>query len=221
MTLYNNFWDKLMKRDPNTKLLYRQKLLDLIEKRIQEYCLVPQKRIIQDSSVRHIARKISIQDGDKEEMINNYLDEVRRNLLLNITQYEKFDTSMRSETSDDVVDIQEAQLCEPTVEDALEKAEDLLCQLKRKDNIINAKGFSATYENQNISYTFITDPISRDINALIDMKQKHVDSLQLELFSMNIFELLQIVKDPEIRAQIIDNISNTSFSQNITEEVHT
>ncbi|KAG5570690.1 hypothetical protein H5410_060456 [Solanum commersonii] len=122
-------------------------------------------------------------------MINNYLDEVRRNLLLNITQYEKFDTSMRSETSDDA--------------------------------FINAKGFSATYENQNISYTFITDPISRDINALIDMKQKHVDSLQLELFSMNIFELLQIVKDPEIRAQIIDNISNTSFSQNITEEVHT
>ncbi|KAG5572761.1 hypothetical protein H5410_062527 [Solanum commersonii] len=25
------------------------------------------------------------------------------------------------------------------------------------------------------SYTFITEPISRDINALIEMKQKHVD----------------------------------------------
>ncbi|KAG5577443.1 hypothetical protein H5410_057577 [Solanum commersonii] len=47
---------------------------------------------------------------------------------------------------------------------------------------INAKGFSATYKNQDISYTFITEPISRDINALIEMKQKHVDYLQLEIF---------------------------------------
>ncbi|KAG5590569.1 hypothetical protein H5410_041083 [Solanum commersonii] len=38
---------------------------------------------------------------------------------------------------------------------------------------INAKGFSATYKDQNISYAFVTDPISRDINALINMKQKH------------------------------------------------
>jgi len=131
-TFYNNFWDKLMKRDPKTKSLYGQELLDLIKQRIQEYCLVPQKGIIQDSSVRHIARKISIQDGNKEEMINNYLDEVRKNILLNITQYEKSDTSMRSETSDDVADIQEAQLCEPTIEDVLEKAEDLLRKLKGK-----------------------------------------------------------------------------------------
>uniref|UniRef100_M1DS82 Uncharacterized protein n=1 Tax=Solanum tuberosum TaxID=4113 RepID=M1DS82_SOLTU len=43
-------------------------------------------------------------------MININLEEVRRNLLLNITQYEKSDTFMRSETSDDVAeDIQEAQ----------------------------------------------------------------------------------------------------------------
>ncbi|KAG5599612.1 hypothetical protein H5410_030982 [Solanum commersonii] len=60
--------------------------------------------IIVDSSIRHIARKISIQDENKKEMINNYLDEVRRNLLLNINQYEKLDTSMRSETSNDVAD---------------------------------------------------------------------------------------------------------------------
>ncbi|KAG5610322.1 hypothetical protein H5410_021603 [Solanum commersonii] len=39
---------------------------------------------------------------------------------------------------------------------------------------INAKGFSATYKNQDFSYTFITEPISRDINALIEMKQKHM-----------------------------------------------
>ncbi|KAG5608300.1 hypothetical protein H5410_019581 [Solanum commersonii] len=62
---------------------------------------------------------------------------------------------------------------------------------------INAKGFSATYKNQDISYTFITEPISRDINALIEMKQKHVDYLQLEIFSMNIFDTLKSAKIQE------------------------
>ncbi|KAG5578568.1 hypothetical protein H5410_058702 [Solanum commersonii] len=63
--------------------------------------------------------------------------------------------------------------------------------------IINAKGFSATNKDQNISYTFVTNPISRDINALINMKQKHVDSLQLEIFSMNIFDTLKSTKVQE------------------------
>ncbi|KAG5580464.1 hypothetical protein H5410_051091 [Solanum commersonii] len=62
---------------------------------------------------------------------------------------------------------------------------------------INAKGFSATYKNQDISYTFITEPISRDINALIEMKQRHVDYLQLEIFSMNIFDTLKSTKIQE------------------------
>ncbi|KAG5609798.1 hypothetical protein H5410_021079 [Solanum commersonii] len=47
--------------------------------------------------------------------------------------------------------------------------------------IINAKGFSTTYEERNISYTFITDPISRDINALINLKQKHGSSSGLSV----------------------------------------
>ncbi|KAG5596140.1 hypothetical protein H5410_037372 [Solanum commersonii] len=62
---------------------------------------------------------------------------------------------------------------------------------------INAKGFSATYKNQDISYSFITEPISRDINALIEMKQKHFDYLQLEIFSMNIFDTLKSAKVQE------------------------
>ncbi|KAG5629491.1 hypothetical protein H5410_001208 [Solanum commersonii] len=62
---------------------------------------------------------------------------------------------------------------------------------------INAKEFSATYKNQDISYTFITEPISRDINALIEMKQKHVDYLQLEIFSMNLFDTLKSAKVQE------------------------
>ncbi|KAG5589978.1 hypothetical protein H5410_040492 [Solanum commersonii] len=78
------------------------------------------KGIIADSSVRHIARKIFIQDGDKEEMINNYLEEVKRN------------TSMRSETSDDVADdIQEAQPIE------LEKTTSKETLKKRKISSVN------------------------------------------------------------------------------------
>ncbi|KAG5590211.1 hypothetical protein H5410_040725 [Solanum commersonii] len=66
---YNNFWDKLMKKDPMTKSLYGQELLDFISQRIQDYSTIPHKGIIADNSVKHIARRISIQDGNKEQMI--------------------------------------------------------------------------------------------------------------------------------------------------------
>ncbi|KAG5630728.1 hypothetical protein H5410_002445 [Solanum commersonii] len=72
-------------------------------------------------------------------MIKEYLDEIRKNLLLNITHYEKSNTSMRSETSDDIADdAQEAQLCEsgnPVTEDMLSKVEGLLRELKKKDKM--------------------------------------------------------------------------------------
>ncbi|KAG5587062.1 hypothetical protein H5410_047496 [Solanum commersonii] len=133
---YNNFWDKLMKKDPMTKSLYGQELLDSISQRIQDYGTIPHKGIIADNFVKHIARRISIQDRNKEEMIKEYLDEIKRNLLLNITHYEKSDTSMRSETSDDNADdAQETQPCEsakPVTEDMLSKTEGLLRELKKK-----------------------------------------------------------------------------------------
>ncbi|KAG5590053.1 hypothetical protein H5410_040567 [Solanum commersonii] len=128
-----------MKKDPMTKSLYDQELLDSISQRIQDYGTIPHKGIIADNSVKHIARRISIQDGNKEEMIKKYLDEIRRNLLLNITHYEKSDTLMRSETSDDIADdAQEDQPCEsakPMTEDMLAKAEGLLRELKKKDKM--------------------------------------------------------------------------------------
>lgn len=70
-------------------------------------------------------------------MINNYLEEVKTSLLLNLTQIEKSDTSMRSAMSDDTTDdIQEAQPVENTMsEDTLRKAEDFLKELKEKDKL--------------------------------------------------------------------------------------
>ncbi|KAG5580591.1 hypothetical protein H5410_051218 [Solanum commersonii] len=128
-----------MKKDPMTKSLYGQELLDSISQRIQDYGTIPRKGMIADNSVKHIAIRISIQDGNKEEMIKEYLDENRWNLLLNITHYKKSDTLIRSETSDDIVDnAQEAQPFESTrsvTEDMLSKAEGLLRQLKKKDKM--------------------------------------------------------------------------------------
>ncbi|KAG5632978.1 hypothetical protein H5410_004695 [Solanum commersonii] len=42
-TYYNNFWDKLMKKDSQTKSVYGQELLDLITKTIHDYKSIPNK----------------------------------------------------------------------------------------------------------------------------------------------------------------------------------
>ncbi|KAG5581153.1 hypothetical protein H5410_051780 [Solanum commersonii] len=68
--------DKLMKRDPMNKSLYGQELLDSISQKIQDYGTIPHKGIIVDNSVKYIAGRISIQDGNKEEMIKEYLNEI-------------------------------------------------------------------------------------------------------------------------------------------------
>ncbi|KAG5571252.1 hypothetical protein H5410_061018 [Solanum commersonii] len=86
---------------PKQKQLIGWELLDTNSKQINEYNQIPQKGIIDDNSVRNIARRFSFQEGDKEKMIQDYLEEVRKNLLQTITQIDKSDTSMRSETSND------------------------------------------------------------------------------------------------------------------------
>uniref|UniRef100_M1DQB1 Uncharacterized protein n=1 Tax=Solanum tuberosum TaxID=4113 RepID=M1DQB1_SOLTU len=102
--------------------------IDDIKSYEKDYSSTPHKGEPVDNSVKHIARKISIQDANKEEMINEYLDEVRRNLLLNITHYEKSDTSKRSETSDEAPD-ETPQPCG----DTLHQTEDFLFGLKGTD----------------------------------------------------------------------------------------
>ncbi|KAG5632144.1 hypothetical protein H5410_003861 [Solanum commersonii] len=49
------------------------------DSRKNKFLYYSQKGIIQDSSLRHITRKISIQEGNKEEMINNYFRTKSRN----------------------------------------------------------------------------------------------------------------------------------------------
>ncbi|KAG5630538.1 hypothetical protein H5410_002255 [Solanum commersonii] len=90
---------------------------------------------------RPTSQDVLIEERDWNQTNTSYsgiddLDEIRRNLLLIITHYEKSDTSMRSETNDDITDdAQEAQPCElakPVTEDMMSKAEGLLRELKIK-----------------------------------------------------------------------------------------
>ncbi|KAG5579991.1 hypothetical protein H5410_050618 [Solanum commersonii] len=62
----------------------------------------------------------------------------------------------------------------------MHNSEDKLFKNKGIYESIDSKGFSATYKDKEITYSFVTDPVTRDINALINMKQNHMDSLQLE-----------------------------------------
>ena len=62
---FHNFWEKLNRDDPTTGQTYGQELIDHITKTIQAYHDSPQKGIVAEGSIKHIARRISIQDGNK------------------------------------------------------------------------------------------------------------------------------------------------------------
>ncbi|KAG5609454.1 hypothetical protein H5410_020735 [Solanum commersonii] len=132
-TYYNNFWDKLMKKDSQTKSIYEQELLDLITKTIHDYKSIPNKGIMTDdsTSVKHMARKFSNHDErEQNEMIMKYLEEVKKKILLNVSHYAKSDSSMCSETSEDMHEAQPYEEESPV--DARKKAEDFLAKLKDK-----------------------------------------------------------------------------------------
>ncbi|KAG5616237.1 hypothetical protein H5410_016061 [Solanum commersonii] len=132
-THYNNFWDKLMKKDPQTKSIYGKELLDQIASTIKEYNRIPNKGIVTDNStsVKHMDRRISNHDEvEQNEMILHYLEEVKKTLLSNLNHYAKSDSSMRSEASEDMHEAQQIEEKEPV--DALKKAEAHLAKLKDK-----------------------------------------------------------------------------------------
>ncbi|KAG5580830.1 hypothetical protein H5410_051457 [Solanum commersonii] len=132
-TFYNNFWDKLMKKDPQTKSIYGQELLDQIAATIKEYNRIPNKGMLTDdsTSVNHMARRISNHDKEEQnKMILDYLEEIKKTLLSNLNHYAKSDSSMRSEASEDMHEAQQIEEEEPAY--ALKKTEALLAKLKDK-----------------------------------------------------------------------------------------
>ena len=138
---FTNFWDKLNRKDPANGQLYGQELLDNITSTIKIYQDFPQKNISAGSSIKNIARRISIQDGNKEDLINNYLAEIKENFLTNIAEFAKSDTSMKSGQSD-TADAQSVDQYMELSEGQLQKVEDFLASIKDKDNtkMKNLKG---------------------------------------------------------------------------------
>lgn len=138
---FTNFWDKLNRKDPATRKLYGQELLDQISNTIKIYQEIPQKDISAEGSVKHIARRISIQEGNKEELINKYLAEIKRNLLTDIAEFDKSDTSMRSGQSDTADEQSVDQNCELS-EGQLQQVEEFLASMKEQEHTIkkNLKG---------------------------------------------------------------------------------
>ncbi|TMW80081.1 hypothetical protein EJD97_024119 [Solanum chilense] len=137
----NNFWEKLNRTDPTTGELYGQELIDQIKNTIKAYEDAPKKELnVENSSIKHIARRISIQDGNKQEMINNYLEEVKRNLMENISDFEKSDTSMKSGHSGHTNDAQSINQDDMKLtENQLNKVEDFLASIKEQENTIVKK----------------------------------------------------------------------------------
>ena len=68
-------------------------------------------------------------------MINDYLEEIKKNLLQNISEFDKSDTSMKSGQSDIVDALSVDQDIELT-ERQLQKVEDFLASIKEQDNTI-------------------------------------------------------------------------------------
>ncbi|KAG5629169.1 hypothetical protein H5410_000886 [Solanum commersonii] len=78
-----------------------------------------------------MARKFFNHDeGEQNEMIMKYLEEVKKKIILNVSHYAKSDSSMRSETSEDMHEAQPYE--EDALVDALKKVEDFLAKLKDK-----------------------------------------------------------------------------------------
>ena len=59
-------------------------------------------------------------------MINEYLKDVKRNLLQNLSEFDKSDTSMKSGTSNDIADIQSDDQEISLTENELDKVQEFL-----------------------------------------------------------------------------------------------
>ncbi|KAG5630269.1 hypothetical protein H5410_001986 [Solanum commersonii] len=114
--------------------LYKEwvkELLDLITKTIKDYKSIPNEGIMTDdsTSVKHMARKISNHDEEEQDEMNmKYLEEVKKKILLNLTHYAKSDSSMCSETSEDMHEAQPYEEERPV--DELKKVKDFLAKVK-------------------------------------------------------------------------------------------
>ena len=100
---------------------------------------MPQKKLSAENSIKHIAKRISIQEGEKDEMINEYLEDVKRNLLQNLSEFDKSNTSMKSGTNNDIADAQSDDQEIRLTENELDKVHEFLQSIKDQEDQIRMK----------------------------------------------------------------------------------
>ncbi|KAF3644581.1 hypothetical protein FXO38_20094 [Capsicum annuum] len=128
LLLLHKKFTALSRKDPVTKILHGQELLDITT--------TPPKDVVEDQNLNYISRRISVHEGDKMELIEKYLAEVRNKLLKTVA--ESSDTSMKSLSSHEAEDIQESQSLPPEKildDKEIAQAEAFLYKSKGKDKM--------------------------------------------------------------------------------------
>lgn len=72
---------------------------------------------------------------------------------------------------------------------------------------VDDKSFSATYKGAKIAFEFVSKPYTKNLDMLINNKQKHIESLQYELFSMKISDTMKSAKIQEKIKLIFDQMA--------------
>ena len=133
-TFYCNFWDKLLRKDPETKLPYGHDQREEIVKKIAEYEKAPKKSIlIEEKSLNYVSRRLSAHGGNKMQMIEEYLSEVRDKLLQTVEQNSDISMNSTETNTEDITDAQPPEIL--LEEEELVKAEEFIKKWKGKDNI--------------------------------------------------------------------------------------
>ncbi|KAG5600169.1 hypothetical protein H5410_031539 [Solanum commersonii] len=113
---------------PESDPLYAKLQEFLTQKQGDSFASIAKEEV---DDIKTYEKKISNYDeGEQNEMIMKYLEEVKKKILLNVSHYAKSDSSMRSETSEDIHEAQPYE--EESLVDALKKAKDFLAKLKDK-----------------------------------------------------------------------------------------
>ena len=115
--------------------------MDQIHKTIQDYKSRPKSVSSTDKSIKQIARRISIHDEEeKDELIESYLREVKKNLLKNLSEFDKSDTSMKSGTSNDIAEAQSEERDFVMSTAQLDRIQEFLDSTKTDEVARKAKG---------------------------------------------------------------------------------
>lgn len=106
---HTKFWEKMIKIDPVTKVQFGQETLDHIRSQVEIY-QNQQEKLQAPSPFDHISRKFKMRSEilSKEQMIQAYLEEMKKDLLSQFEE-EKSNKSTKSDNTDYMQDSQDPE----------------------------------------------------------------------------------------------------------------